>query len=29
MTPIGYPGEKHQDAGRKRKPADEVFVDLV
>lgn len=28
MTPIGYPGEKHQDAGRKRKPADEVFVDL-
>ena len=29
ITPIGYPGEKHQDAGRKRKPADEVFVDLV
>ncbi len=29
MTPIGYPGEKHQDACRKRKPADEVFVDLV
>ena len=29
MTPIGYPGEKHQDTGRKRKPADEVFVDLV
>ena len=29
MTPIGYPGEKHQDAGRKRKPVDEIFVDLV
>ena len=29
MTPIGLPGEKHQDAGRKRKPVEEVFVDLV
>ena len=29
MTPIGFPGEKHQDAGRKRKPVEEVFVDLV
>lgn len=29
MTPIGFPGEKHQDAGRKRKSLEEVFVDLV
>lgn len=29
MTPIGFPGEKHQDAGRKRKPVEEIFVDLV
>lgn len=29
MTPIGFPGEKHQDAGRKRKSVEEVFVDLV
>lgn len=29
MTPIGFPGEKHQDAGRKRKPVEGVFVDLV
>ena len=29
MTPIGFPGEKHQDAGRKRKQVEEVFVDLV
>lgn len=29
MIPIGYPGDRHHDAGRKRKAAEEIFEDLA